>query len=93
MVLRRHSSFPTRSRLNNQLLPHIRKEVANGMHRALKGVRGVAVSFDLWMSRKTEDNLSFDIHYITDDWRWQHSQVGIFSCFDSSIGFDIATKL
>ena len=85
--------FPTRSRLNNQLLPQIRKEVANGLHRALKGVRGVSVSFDLWMSRKTEDNLSFDIHYITDDWRWQHSHVGIISCSDSSIGSDIAAKL
>ena len=62
--------FPTRSRLNNQLLPQLRKEVANGLHMGLKDVRGVAVSFDLWMSRKTEDNLSFDIHYITNDWRW-----------------------
>jgi hypothetical protein len=85
--------FPTRSKLNNQLLPKLRKEIALGIHRGLKGVRGVAVSFDLWMSRKTEDNLSFDIHYITDDWRWQHKHVGILSCSDSSIGSDIAAKL
>ncbi len=53
----------------------------------------MAVSFDLWMSRKTEDNLSFDIHYITDDWRWQHHHVGILSCSDSSVGADLASRL
>ena len=85
--------FPTRSKLNNELLPELRKEVANGIHRGLKSVKGVAVSFDLWMSRKTEDNLSFDIHYITEDWRWHHKHVGILSCSDSSVGADIAAKL
>jgi hypothetical protein len=85
--------FPTRSKLNNDLLPQLRKEIATGIHIGLKSVRGVAVSFDLWMSRKTEDNLSFAIHYITEDWRWQHHHVGIMSCGDSSVGADIAAKL
>ena len=85
--------FPTRSKLNNDLLPHLRKEIANGIRKGLQSVRGVSVSFDLWMSRKTEDNLSFDIHYITEDWRWQHHHVGILSCSDSSVGADISTRL
>jgi len=53
----------------------------------------VAVLFDQWMSRKVEDNLSFDIHYITEDWSWQHNHAGILSSSDSSIGADIASKL
>ena len=85
--------FPTRSKLNNDRLPQLRKEIDNVIHMGLKSVRGVAVSFDLWMSRKTEDNLSFDIHYITDDWWWQLHHVGILSCSDSSVGADIASRL
>jgi len=85
--------FPTRSKLNNELLPQLRKEIANGIHRGLKSVKGMAVSFDLWMYRKTEDNLSFNIHYITEYWRWQHHHVGILSCNDSSVGADIDAKL
>jgi hypothetical protein len=85
--------FTTRSKLNNELLPQLRKEVAIAIHKGLKSARGVAILFDLWMSRKTEDNLSFDIHYITEDYRWQHNHVGILSCSDSSIGADIVAKL
>ena len=85
--------FPSRNKLNSELLPQLRKEVANVLHRGLKSVRGVAVSFDLWMSRKTEDNLSFDIHYITEDCTWHHHHVGILSCNDSSVGADIAARL
>ena len=59
----------------------------------LKSVSGVAVLFVLWMSRKTEDNLIFDIYDITKDWMWQHNHVGILSCNDNSVGVDIAAKL
>ena len=38
--------FATRSKLNNELLPHLRKEVANDIHMGLKSVKGVAVSFE-----------------------------------------------
>ncbi len=85
--------FPSRNKLNLELLPQLRKEVAHVIRKGLKGVNGVAVSFDLWMSLKTEDNLSFDIHYITKDWRWQRHHVGILTCSDSSIGADIVTRL
>jgi hypothetical protein len=46
-------SLPEINKLNPELLPQLRKEVANVIHRGLKSVRGVVVSFDLWMSRKT----------------------------------------
>jgi hypothetical protein len=74
-------------------LPRLWKKVANEIHTGLKSARGVAISFDLWMSRKTKNNLSFDIHYNTEDWRWQHNHVGILSCSVSSVGIDIAAKL
>jgi hypothetical protein len=62
--------FLTWRKINNEFLPQLRKEVANGIHRGLKSVRGVAVSFNLWMSLKLRTfiiSLSFDIHYMTED--------------------------
>eukprot|EP00873_Tetraselmis_striata_P034305 jgi/Tetstr1/454569/TSEL_041464.t1 len=54
---------------------------------------GVVIAYDLWMSRKTEDNLSLDIHFIDRGWIWHHYHAGIIvSCKDSSAG-DIAPRM
>eukprot|EP00873_Tetraselmis_striata_P029573 jgi/Tetstr1/449837/TSEL_036900.t1 len=60
------------------------------LKRLLAGVRGVAITFDMWMSRKMEDNLSLDIQFIDHGWIEHHYHAGIISCKDSSTGEDIA---
>jgi hypothetical protein len=53
----------------------------------------VTITFDLWTSRKSEDNLSMDIHVIDRTWVWRHHHIGIISCKDSSSGEDIAPRM
>eukprot|EP00873_Tetraselmis_striata_P029194 jgi/Tetstr1/449458/TSEL_036553.t1 len=85
--------LPSRAKLTSQLLPELKEEANNRLKGLLKGVRGVALTFDLWMSRKTEDNLSVDVHFISSDWVWHHNHIGILSCADSTSGEAIAGKM
>eukprot|EP00873_Tetraselmis_striata_P017623 jgi/Tetstr1/437887/TSEL_002840.t1 len=85
--------LPSRAKLTSQLLPELKEGPSNRLKGLLKGVRGVALTFDLWMSRKTEDHLSVDVHFISSDWVWHHSHIGILSCADSTSGEAIADKM
>jgi len=85
--------LPSRAKLTSQLLPELKEEASNRLKGLLKGVRGVALTFDLWMSRKTEDNLSVDVHFISSDWVWHHNHIGILSSADSTSSEAIADKM
>lgn len=59
-------------------------------------VRAVAINFDLWMSRKTEDTIyvSTDIYFIDSSWRWYHKYIDIFNRnTDNTTGHDIAKRV
>eukprot|EP00873_Tetraselmis_striata_P017127 jgi/Tetstr1/437391/TSEL_026075.t2 len=87
---RRKTSDP---KLCEELLPDLAEKGRRRIKEALVGVRGVAITFDLWMSRKSEDNLSVDAHFIDRNWSWRHFHIGIVSCKDSSAGEDIAPRM
>ena len=42
-------------------------EAQQTVKSALKAVKGVAVTFDLWMSNKTDDIIYLDVYYIDHD--------------------------
>eukprot|EP00873_Tetraselmis_striata_P029455 jgi/Tetstr1/449719/TSEL_036787.t2 len=84
--------LPSRRKLCEELLPDLAEKGRRRTKEALVGVRGVAITFDLWMSRKSEDNLSVDSHFIDRNWSWRHFHIGIVSCKDSSAGEDIAPR-
>eukprot|EP00873_Tetraselmis_striata_P037404 jgi/Tetstr1/457668/TSEL_044215.t1 len=85
--------LPSRRKLREELLPDLAEKGRRRIKEALVGVRGVAITFDLWMSRKSEDNLSVDAHFIDRNWSWRHFHIGIVSCKDSSAGEDIAPRM
>lgn len=72
--------------MKEDLLPSMVKDLEAEVMKELQGVDGVALAFDLWMSRKTEDVLSLDMHFITPAWEWKHRHVGLLSCSDSTSG-------
>eukprot|EP00873_Tetraselmis_striata_P034742 jgi/Tetstr1/455006/TSEL_041864.t1 len=68
----------------------IRGHFLQAKRRKSDAPRGVAITFNMWMSRKTEDNLSLDINFMDRGWIWHHYHAGIISYKDSFAGEDIA---
>jgi hypothetical protein len=85
--------LPSRRQLCEDLLSTLRQKEKDTIERLLLGVRGVAITFDLWMSRKSEDNLSMDNHFIDRTWVWRHHHIGIISCKASSSSEDINPRM
>jgi hypothetical protein len=46
----------------------------------LTGVSSVTLSFDLWMSRKTDDILAVVAHFLDAKWIWRHVVLGLLNC-------------
>ena len=65
-------SFPSRLRLREKLIPQLRKEVDDGkVVPALTqsgNVIACGITFDLWMSRQTEDIFAVVVHFIDMEW-------------------------
>ena len=60
----------------------------------LKGAAGVIFSIDLWMSRKGEDVLSLNAHYIDKEtWHLRSEHIKLVDCKDSSTGAFIAQQV
>ena len=85
--------IPSRNEFTGKVVPDAVKEAEMYVRQLLNGVLGVAVSFDLWMSNKTDDVLSLDVHFISPDWVWHHKHLGLLSCNGKTRGTDIAPKL
>jgi hypothetical protein len=85
--------LPNRSKLTKVFLPALKEEGSTTINKLLTGVRGVAITFDIWMSRKSENNMSVDIHFICNKWKWHHYHVGIFSCKDNLTSDDITPHI
>ena len=62
-----------RSKLSRSLIPTKKKLVEKSVIERLAEVKAVLISYDLWMIRKTEENLSLTAHYCTGQERKNHS--------------------
>ena len=85
--------FPTRADITQQYLPALVDNCTSSLKALLQETCGVALTFDLWMSKKTSDILSLDCHFITKDWQWQHVHLGLVAMNGQTAGVVIATKL
>lgn len=85
--------FPTRADITQRYLPAFVDECTAHVTRLLGTTDGVTVTFDLWMSKKTDDILSLDAHFISDDWQWRHQHLGLVAMNGVTSGVVIAAKL
>ena len=53
------------------------EDCASEVKESLQTTFGVSVTFDLWMSKKTDDILSLDVHFIDEHGRWVHKHLGL----------------
>jgi hypothetical protein len=72
-----HVPFPTRSDITGKHLQALREEIKHALKHFIKGVHGVSVTFVLWMSKKTDDILTLDVLFITEDSKWHHKHLGL----------------
>ena len=85
--------MPTRADITNDLLPRMVKDCKGLVRRSLESVSGAAVTFDLWMSMKTDEILSVDLHFICPQWIWHHKHLGLVAMNGQTRGPVIAKKL
>ena len=85
--------IPTRGELTNKLMPEMVKECRDSLRRSLDKVQGAAVTFDLWMSKKTDDILSVDLHFVCNRWTWQHKHLGLVALNGQTKGIVVGRKL
>ena len=85
--------LPTRGDITNNLLPKMMSDCREVLFSTLSTVSGATVTFDLWMSKKTDNILSVDIHYICDRWTWQHKHLGLVAMSGRTRGTVVAKKL
>jgi hypothetical protein len=71
--------FPSRHKLREELLPDLLKTVDEGyVTPLLDRCHSVALTFDLWMSRRREDVFALVAHFIDPkDWKPQHLCLGM----------------
>lgn len=84
---------PGRKTLVTKVLPLLLIDVESEVKCLLTGVLGVAVCFDLWMSRHGEDVLSMDAFFITPGWEWRSVHVGLVHCKDGTTGATLAADM
>ena len=85
--------LPTRNEITGVLLPRMVNECKNKVRDSLSTVLGAAVTFDLWMSKKTDDILSVDLHYVDESWSWRHVHLGLVGMNGQTRGVVVANKL
>jgi hypothetical protein len=85
--------FPTRGDITGTLLPGLVSECRRTVLGSLDRVLGVAVTFDLWMSKKTDDILSIDLHFVSSRWTWEHKHLALVAMNGQTRGAVVAKKL
>ena len=85
--------IPTRYDITNVVLPRMVSECRDSVLVTLSTVMGATVTFDLWMSKKTDDILSVDLHYVCDKWMWHHIHLGLLAMNGQTRGVVVANKL
>lgn len=82
--------FPTRADITGKYLPRMVEDCATEVKESLQTTSGVSVTFDLWMSKKTDDILSLDVHFIDEHWQWVHKHLGLVAMGGQTSGAIIA---
>ena len=85
--------LPTRGDVTGTLLPRMVSECKNRVRESLQHVLGATVTFDLWMSKKTDDILSVDLHFVDNTWVWRHVHLGLVAMNGNTRGVVVANKL
>ena len=85
--------FPTRADITGKILPGLVSECRKSVCASLDRVLGASVTFDLWMSKKTDDILSIDLHYVSSRWTWEHRHLGLVAMNGQTRGIVVAKKL
>jgi len=70
----------------------MRKKVATQSAKSMAGAIAIVLCYDLWMSRKGEDVMSLDAHYIDEDWEPRCQHMGLVDCSQGTGGLSIAKK-
>ena len=78
--------FPTRTDVTGKHMQTLRADTEAALKALIKDVHGVAVTFDLWMSKKTDDILSLDVHFVSHDWVWHHKHLGLVAMNGQTTG-------
>ena len=75
-------SFPSRRKLREVRLPEFARKVDSEIVvPALSQDISVAVTLDLWMSRKGEDLFSIIVHFIDNSWKFQQFSIGLVQVY------------
>ena len=60
--------LPSRGDVTGTMLPRMVSECKDRVRESLQNVLGATVTFDLWMSIKTDDILPIDLHFVDNTW-------------------------
>ena len=85
--------FPTRADIVDKVLSGMVESGVSDLKAMLLRTAGMAVTFDLWMSKKTDDILSLSVHFISEEWVWQHKHLGLVAMNGQTTGVIIVAKL
>jgi hypothetical protein len=58
----------------------------------LAGVFGMAICFDLWMSRKGHEIMSMDAQYLSEEWVFSRQHLGLINCSSDTGGVSLFKK-
>lgn len=75
----------TRYMVDN-IFPALVDDTVKHVEGLLTGVSSVTLSFDLWMSRKTDDILAVVCHFLDVNWIWRHVVLGLLNCDKGTSG-------
>lgn len=84
--------IPTSQEVQHEHMPQLLTEVNRTTFEKLSRVLGVTLAFDLWMSRKTEDVLSVEAHFITRRFEWQTVHLGLLCCDKGTAGKEVGSR-
>ena len=85
--------MPTRNDTTHGVLPVMVNDCRMSLRQTLRTVLGATVTFDLWMSKKTDDILSIDLNFICDKWIWHHKHLGLVAMNGQTQGVVVARML
>ena len=86
-------NIPSSKELQRKKMPALAEEIATKCQALLKDVLGVALSFDLRMSRKTEDILAVECHFLSSTFQWHTIHLGLVSCTKGTSGSEVHPDL
>ena len=85
-------TVPTSKAMQRKHVPNLKKATKKEVRERLRDSLGSASSFDLWMSCKTEDIFSLNVHFLTKDFIWETVHLGLVNCDKGTSGEEVIIK-